>query len=182
MVEYLRGRVVGAGASWIVLEAGGVGMRVRVHAPARFARLKGREVLLPVWLEFSPRRLALYGFLDAAERGRFETLVAIPGIGPATALKLLPAWDALSAQRASHVPVVPGVGPAKTARIAKWLARRGGIRPEDAAKRDPEVIRALRVLGLSAVEARERARKASARAPGASVEELVRLATSRKGG
>lgn len=179
MVEYLRGRVTGIGAGWIVFEAGGAGLRVRVHDPARFGKLRGRAVVLPAWLEYGPRRLDLYGFIDARERERFESLVAIPGIGPATALRLLPAWDALAAPGGGVVPAIPGVGPAKTARIAKWLARRGGARTGGGAHTQDEAVRALRALGMGAAEARARAAAAAARAPGAGVEELVRLATAR---
>ncbi|MEK7477331.1 MAG: OB-fold domain-containing protein [Candidatus Coatesbacteria bacterium] len=181
MVEFLRGRIVGTGAGWIVFDTGGVGLRVRVHEPARFRRLAGREIRLPVWLEVSPRRLELFGFLDDTERERFEVLIVIPGIGPVTALKLLPAWDTLANPSQARVPEIPGVGPAKTARIAKWLARRAGVRPAVAAKGEAELVKALRALGLPAAEAKERAVQAVAKAPAGTLEEWVRLATSRSG-
>ncbi len=181
MVEYLRGRVSRVGEGHVVLETGGVGLRLRVHDAGRFRRLVGRDVLVPAWLEFSPRRLELYGFLDGAERERFVILLGIPGIGPATALKLLPAWDSLAGQKGGVVPDIPGVGPAKRNRMARWLARRGGLKPVDAVREEAEVARALRVLGMGAAEARERAARAVAKSPGGSIEELVRIATAKAG-
>ena len=183
MVEYLRGRIVRLGEGHVVLEAGGgLGLRLRVHDPGRFRRLMGRFVLLPAWLEFSPRRLELYGFIDSRERMRFAALLGIPGIGPATALKLLPAWDALAGRgQGGAVPDVAGVGPAKRDRIARWLARRGGVKPAGASRNAAEVVRALRALGMGAAEARLRAARALERSPGGSVEALVRIAAAKAG-
>jgi len=181
VVEYLRGRVTRLGDGHIVFDAGGLGLRLRVHDSGRFRRLTGRTVVLPAWLDFSPRRIELYGFLDEEERKRFATLAGIPGIGPATALKLIPAWDALAGRKGGAVPDIQGVGPAKRSRIAKWLARRGGMKPADAVRGEAEVVGALRALGMGAAEARLRAARAVARSPGGSIEALIRIATAKAG-
>jgi Holliday junction DNA helicase RuvA len=179
VVEYLRGRVTAVGDGHVVVEAGGVGFRLRVHDAARFRRFTGRDTVIPAWLQFTPRRVELFGFLDEVERGRFEVLVGIPGIGPATALRLLPAWDALAGGLGAVMPEIPGVGPGKRARIGKWLARRAGVMPGKAATNLSELVRALRGLGMTAAEARERGTRAAARAPGATLEALLKLATAK---
>ena len=165
----------------LVVEAGGLGLRLRVADEKPFLRLIGRRVSLPAWLEFSPRRLALYGFADTAERDRFTALLGIPGVGAATALKLLPSWDALTRAPGAEVPEISGIGPAKRARIARWLARREGGTPGPTGAPSPlvrEVASALVGLGIPVGEARERAARALERHPRAALEELVRRAVS----
>lgn len=176
MLEFVTGRVVSADAGSVVVDAGGLGLRLRVHDGARFRRLVGRRVTLPAWIDLHPRRVVLFGFPDAAERTRFAALVGIPGVGAVTALKLLPAWDALTRPRGGAVPDLPGVGPATRAKIARWLARDG--RPAAATAEARDVASALAGLGLPAAEARDRAARVVARHPDAPLDELVRRAVS----
>ena len=181
MVEFVKGRLVRAAGGVVVVEAGGLGLRLRVHDEKRFLRFVGRRVSLPAWLAFSPRRLELYGFADAGERDRFTALLGIPGVGAATALKLLPAWDALVAAKGAEVPDLPGIGPAKRARIARWLARREGGKRGPAGHPSPEardIAGALVGLGIAPVEARDRAARVLERHPQAPLEDLIRRAVS----
>jgi Holliday junction DNA helicase RuvA len=177
VIEHLAGRLLAWRPDSLLVEVGGVGLRVRVSDGRRFAKRAGRRITLPVWLELHPRRAALFGFLDAEERSRFVSLVAIPGIGSATALKLLPHYAALAAGAA--VPDVPGLGPARRARLARALRR--GAAPTDGGAVVRDVARALRALGLSSAEARARAAEAAARRPGAPLEALIRAAVGRHG-
>ena len=173
MIEYLRGKLVRVDPNGLVVEAAGLGLVVRVDAPARFAVQVGKIITLPAWLDIHSRGVRLYGFISAEERARFEKLLGIPGVGAGTALKLLPAFAALTAREA-HLPEIPGIGPAKRARIARWLAK--GSNPPAQAPVEAELRMALEGLGLTPAEARTRATRVAAKAAGASLETLVRMA------
>jgi len=174
VIEHVRGRLLAVEDGAIVLEAGGLGLRLRVASAAPFAGRVGRTLLVPAWLEVHRRGAALFGFADAAERGRFAGLIALPGIGAATALRLLAVYDRLLADPDAPLPELRGVGPAKRARVARWLRREP---PAPAAAPAPaELVQALRALGLSAAQARTRAAAAAARHPAAPLEQLVRAA------
>ena len=173
MIESVRGRVTTVDADGLVFEAAGLGLRVKVHDPERFRRFAGKEMTLPVHLDIQARSVRLFGFLTPEERGQFERLIAIPGVGAGTALKLLPAYAALTGTHA-HLPAIPGIGPSMRTKIARWLARKGGAPAADPV--EVELRSALEGLGLSPAEAKRRAAKVAARAEGASLEALVRMA------
>ncbi len=182
MIEFLRGRVVRADDDAVIVDCGGLGLRARVRDGKRFAGLVGRDAELPAWLAFRPRGADLFAFIDAAERNQFVELIAIPGVGATTALRLLPHHAALTSADAT-VPEIPGVGPAIRAKVARWVRRRmaapkGGTRPSAGDLRP--LVAALRALGMPAAEAKARAESALAHRPGAPVEDLIRLAVGRK--
>ncbi len=177
MIEYVTGTLVSADDDGVVLEAAGLGLRLRVHEPARFRAMIGTRVTLPVRLDIQARAVRLVGFRDAAERAKFDRLHAIPGVGAVTALRLLPAYDELTGA-AKSLPAIPGVGPAMRAKIARWLARTGGA-PVAPASVETELRTALEALGLSPAEAKTRAARVVAKAGNADLEALVRMAVRR---
>ncbi|MEK7766032.1 MAG: hypothetical protein AAB368_07315 [bacterium] len=177
MIEHVRGRLLAARDGAIVLDAGGLGLRLRVASAEPFAGRVGRVLTVPAWLEIHRRGAALFGFATARERERFAALVALPGIGAATALKLLPWLDRLTADPSRPLPELKGIGPAKLARLARLFRKEGAPRPGASGPR--ERGEALRALGLPAGEARARAARTAARHPEASIEELVRFAVRR---
>lgn len=173
MIEYLKGRLESVDADGLVIDAAGLGLRVRVHDPERFRSQEGTVVILPVILDIQARAVRLFGFKSSEEREQFEVLHAIPGVGAGTALKLLPAYAALTAKDA-HLPAIAGIGPAMRAKISRWLVRHGGA--SASAPIEAELRSALEGLGLSPAEARTRAARVAAKAAGADLAALVRMA------
>lgn len=175
MIDHIRGKLLSVSRNDIVIDCSGLGLRAGVHDGSRFKKHVGRTVVLPAWLEYSPRRLQLYCFLNEGERERFTVLVSIPGIGPATALRMLVHYEKLAA--GGSVPRIPGLGPAKQARVARWLKRRGKTPSSPEIARD--LKEGLKSLGFDGARAAKAAEKALAAAPMAGLEELLRLAVKR---
>ncbi len=172
MLDHIRGKIAGTEEGTVILDCGGLGLRINVLDAATYARMAGKRTTIPVWLDVQPRRLTIYGFPTKEDRTRFLSLMQIPGIGPAMAMRLVPGWEALL--RGDPFPDIPGLGPGRRTRVANWLRKRQKAAPADRLERD--LVQALRRLGLPAEEAKVRATRALAKAPGAGLEKLLRLA------
>ena len=178
MLEYLKGRLKQVGRGEVVLEVGGAEILIRIPTSSRYAKRLGQLVTVYTVLDIQVRRWTVYGFGSPKERKSFEELWKIPGIGAATALKLLPHRNALRDGRPAVLPELPGVGPAKRKRLLRWFRRGQG---EEGANHEAvrELRAALKALGLHPKEAQAQAVRTLARNPGVSLEQLVRLAVKR---
>ncbi|GAB4503981.1 MAG: Holliday junction branch migration protein RuvA [Anaerolineales bacterium] len=186
MIATLRGEVAQAEDNALVVEVGGVGLRVFVPVPLR-GRLKvGEVVFLYTHLVVRETELSLYGFEAQAERDLFALLLGVDGVGPKVALSVLSTLTIEAVQRAvfSEEPEllgrVPGVGKKTAQKIVLYLHDR--LQPADALKAvaamsdtDSEVLAALTALGYSVVEAQAAIQSLPKDAPG-EVEERLRLA------
>jgi len=164
MIATLRGEVSQIEENALVLEVGGVGLRVFVPAPLR-ARLKiGEAILLYTHLVVRQDALILYGFESQADRELFNILLGVDGVGPKVALSVLSSMTLDSIQRAVFADEgdvlsrVPGVGKKTAQKMALHLKDK--LKPTDALARvaamsdtDSEVLAALTALGYSVVEA-----------------------------
>lgn len=91
MITFLRGKLVEALPTQVVVEVQGVGYEVLVPLSS-YDRLPapGTEVLLLTHLAIREDAHLLYGFLTAAERDLFRLLIhTVSGIGPKIALGVL---------------------------------------------------------------------------------------------
>jgi len=177
MLDYLRGRLAGADETSVTVDVNGIGIRVRVADPESYTGLAGREIRIYTAIDVQPRRWTVYGFRNPDERRDFTALWRIPGIGPGTAMKLLPHADKIRSEGAGGIPDLPGIGPSKRSRLLKWLKAEDHATGENAVR---ELAAALVALGIPPNEARARAARTTAGHPGASLEKLVRLAVRRK--
>jgi Holliday junction DNA helicase RuvA len=106
--------------------------------------------------------MVLYGFGSADERGLFDHLISVSGVGPKVALAILSVLTPDALRRAvtsgdvAALTLVPGVGKKVAGRIILDLKDRIGAGGE-AATSGPlaEVREALLALGLTAQEARD---------------------------
>ncbi len=162
MIGFLRGQLVEKAGTRVVLDVGGVGYEVLVPTSTA-GRLPpvGREGRLFTRLQVRDDQMALYGFSTAEERGIFDLLVGVNGVGPKMALAFLSALSpetfrrAVAAGDAGALTVVPGVGKKVAQRVVldlrDKLGGEGGVAEGPLA----EVREALLALGLSPQEARE---------------------------
>ncbi len=186
MIATLRGEVTQIEDNALVIEVGGVGLRVFVPAPLR-GRLKvGEVVLLYTHLVVREDALTLYGFESQSDRDLFNMLLGVDGVGPKVSLSVLSTLTLDVVQRAVFneesevLSRVPGVGKKTAQKIVLYLHDR--LRPADAlakvaalSDKDSEVLAALTALGYSVVEAQTAIQSLPKDAPD-DVEERLRLA------
>jgi Holliday junction DNA helicase RuvA len=164
MIATLRGEIAQIEESALILEVGGVGLRVFVPAPVR-AKLKvGETGFLFTHLVVREDALTLYGFESQADRDLFTMLLGVDGVGPKVALSVLSSMTLDAVQRAVFTEEgelfsrVPGVGKKTAQKIVLHLKDK--LKPTDGLSRlsamsdaDSEVLAALTALGYSVVEA-----------------------------
>ncbi|MEW6286918.1 MAG: Holliday junction branch migration protein RuvA [Chloroflexota bacterium] len=186
MIATLRGEVTQIEDNALILEVGGVGLRVFVPAPLRTKLKAGEAAFLFTHLIVREDALTLYGFESQADRELFTILLGVDGVGPKVALNVLSTMTldavqrAVFADEADLLSRVPGVGKKTAQKMALHLKDK--LKPTDALARvaamsdkDSEVLAALTALGYSVVEAQAAIQSIPKDAPD-DVEERLRLA------
>src|SRR5689334_6973595 len=164
MIATLRGEITQIEDAALILEVGGVGLRVAVPAPLRGRMRVGEVLLLYTHLVVRADALTLYGFESQAERELFNILLGVDGVGLKVSMSVLSTMTSDSIQRAVFADVadvlsrVPGVGKKTAQKMALHLKDK--LKPMDAlasmaamTDNDSEVLAALTALGYSVVEA-----------------------------
>ena len=186
MIATVRGEITQIEDNALIVEVGGVGLRVFAPAPLRDKFKPGEIVLLYTHLVVRETDLSLYGFESAADRALFNTLLGVDGVGPKVALSVLSTLSVDTVQRAVFndeadlFSRVPGVGKKTAQKIMLYLHDRlkptGGLQAVAAMSDvDSEVLAALTSLGYSVVEAQTALQSLGKDAP-QDVEERLRVA------
>jgi Holliday junction DNA helicase RuvA len=164
MIASIHGRLEAHGADWVVVDVGGVSLRVFVPATA-ISRLPalGEPVRFLTHLYLREDVIALYGFLSADDLALFEQLIGVTGVGPKVAMTMLSAaptaslHQAIASENVDNLTKIPGIGKKLAARLilelrGKLTAPAGGVAaPITTAESD--VVDALLGLGYSLVDA-----------------------------
>ena len=201
MIGFLRGKLVEALPTQVVLEVNGVGYEALIPLSSYDKLpLPGQEVKLLTHLAVREDAHTLYGFMTAPERELFRLLIdTVSGIGPKIALNVLSGISVAAFRGAvansdiKALSQISGVGKKTAERIVVELKDKIGaagaweaasaqraMSPED--QRVNDGVLALMALGFKQVEAHDSIRKTQAQlGPQATVEDLVR-ACLRKGG
>ncbi|MEJ3405936.1 Holliday junction branch migration protein RuvA [Rathayibacter sp. YIM 133350] len=122
MISSLRGTVLSALGTLVVIEVGGVGFSVNVTPAEALAARTGSELRLHTTLIVREDALTLFGFATVEELAVFELLIGVTGVGPKSALGVLSALSPDEVARAVAVDddavfrKVSGIGP-KTAKL-----------------------------------------------------------------
>ncbi len=164
MIATVRGEISQIEDNAIILEVGGVGLRVFVPTPLRTKMKAGESLMLYTHLVVREDALVLYGFESQADRELFNTLLGVDGVGPKAALSVLSTMTldavqrAVFADEADVLSRVPGIGKKTAQKMALHLKDK--LKPADALARaasmsdtDGEVLAALTALGYSVIEA-----------------------------
>ena len=117
MIAHLRGTLLSKRPNQAVVEVGGVGYDVTISVPA-FTELPaaGKEVALHIHTHVREDVIALYGFLQLAEKHLFEKLITVSGIGPKLAITILSGMEAGGMAKAirgndvARLTQIPGIG------------------------------------------------------------------------
>lgn len=90
MIAHLRGVLLVKKPGLVVLEVGGVGYKVFIPLSTYYELDgEGSVVSFRVHTHVREDTIALYGFLTEIEEAIFERLIAVAGVGPSLALKIL---------------------------------------------------------------------------------------------
>ena len=162
MISSIRGIVLHIGEGTLTLEVGGIGLRIAITGSVHGAGPEvGKPFFLHTYLNVREDELSLYGFQSAEERGLFEVLLGVSGVGPKLALSMLSniSPDVLRTAVANNQPEiltrVPGIGKKTGEKIIFHLkdilaAPTVELRiPSDV---DTEVFGVLTSLGYSLIE------------------------------
>lgn len=186
MIDTLTGQIVTRRDDYVVLQVGGVGLRVYVPTSA-YGALEGRgqTITLYTYLQVREDALTLFGFVDQDERALFETLLTVSGIGPRLALAIVGTLslnqlsNAVASEQPELLTRVPGVGKKLAQKLVFELKDKlavdlaTGLAP--VSETDTDVIAALTSLGYSVVEAQAALQSIPRDAPD-DIQERVRLA------
>lgn len=194
MIAHLRGILLEKHPNQAVVEAQGVGYDVAIPI-STFTALPepGAEVRLKIHTVVREDAIQLFGFLTAQEKGLFEKLITVSGVGPKLALTVLSgiaAADLADVIRASDVQKltrVPGIGKKTAERIVLELRDKIDDSPRRAAglpgapavilsQEEADVVSALVNLGAQRAAAETAARRAAQELAGKGFEEVFRRA------
>jgi len=163
VIVSLRGVVQHIGDDELILEVGGVGLRVAVpRSVLQDMPEVGQPLFLLTHLVVRESSLSLFGFSTTEQKELFELLIQVRGIGPRLALAVLShlSPDVLRSAVARDQPEVlarvPGVGRKTGQKIIFHLKDRLATPLEDIgvpSEVDTEVLSVLTELGYSLVEA-----------------------------
>jgi len=165
MIASLQGIVDAISADSMVVNVGGIGLKVNVPTSVLSeGGVIGREIKLFTHLHVREDELTLYGFAGADDLRLFETLLTVSGLGPRTALGMLSAMSsgdlsmAIATASVEMLTSIPGIGRKTADRLILELRDKvGALAAASPAARltqeNADVVSALTSLGYSVQEA-----------------------------
>jgi len=202
MIAFLRGKLMEALPTQVIVDVQGVGYEVLIPLSS-YDKLPapGSEVTLLTHLAIREDAHVLYGFLSPAERDLFRLLInTVSGIGPKIALNVLSGMTpvafrgAVSNGDVRALSRLPGVGKKtaerivvelrdKVGAIGAWEAASAGRALSQEDQKVNDAVLALMALGFKQVEAHDAVRGAMAvLGTACSVEDLVRACLKKSAG
>jgi len=163
MIFSIEGTIQLKALSYVVVEAHGVGYRVRIGAETlKNLPAQGQKTKIFTSLYQRENDIELYGFSAIAEMEFFEVLNTVSGIGPKSALSILNIAPLDTLKRAiatgqiEYLTKVSGIGKKTAQRIVIDLKEKlGATTGGEELGEDEDVLHALQALGYSAKEARD---------------------------
>ena len=166
MISHLRGTIIEITEKYIVLDVQGIGYKVFCSTDTLAGLREGIEASLSTYLAVREDALDLYGFISNEEKGFFEMLISVSGIGPKGALGILGQTSVETLKQAigtgdtSYLTKVSGIGRKTAEKVV--LELRDKLRAHVTMKEGPgslrsesDVVEALKSLGYSPNEARD---------------------------
>lgn len=127
MIAKLKGVIDAVDTDSAIVDVGGVGYLVSASARTLRDLVVGAPAVVLVETIVREDAIALYGFLEAAERDWFRILTTVQGVGARVALSILSTLSpdeiarAIAAQDRATLSRPAGVGPKLAARLATEL-------------------------------------------------------------
>lgn len=138
MYSYLKGIIIEAHTSFIILEVNGIGYKILIPIHL-FGKLPSAGHSCFVYTSYITREfnVTLYGFLRKEERDVFEILQNVSGVGPKMALNLIGHLEISNLYQAIHhdsidiLCKVPGIGKKTAERLIIELRDKLQFIPEE---------------------------------------------------
>jgi len=188
MIDQISGKIISINDNYVVLEVGGLGIKVNISANFASKLVNEDLITLVTYLNVREDALDLYGFKNDSERNLFLMLISISGIGPKLAVSILSGveLDELKLNILSgdikSLTSIPGVG-AKTAKriiielkdkLSKTTTTELGFEDDFASKISKDVLSALVGLGYSESMATEVIKRINPAKSDKSIESLIK--------
>ncbi len=138
MIGYLEGTIHDLAPDRVIIMAAGVGYIVNIPLSTYYKLEASKTASLQIHTHVREDALALYGFSTREEKGAFEKLIAISGIGPRLAQVILSGIDVYELAQAvakgdvRRLSSIPGVGKKTSERLCLELRDKlvFGVPPE----------------------------------------------------
>ncbi len=127
MIASVAGTVEAVALDSVVVDVGGIGLRVHVTPGTAGSLRSGTPARLATSLVVREDSLTLFGFADDDERGLFELVQTVTGVGPRLALAVLAVHSpnafrlAIGAGDLAALTKIPGVGKKSAERLVLEL-------------------------------------------------------------
>lgn len=193
MISYIKGKLVHKEPGFALIEANGIGYHIKISLQT-YTQL-GESELCTLLTHFHVREDAqlLYGFKTEEERGIFQLLISISGVGSNTALVILSSMspaelqDVILREDARTIQSVKGIGAKTAQRIILELKDKIGkvdlgndlgsqISMSSNNKVREEALTALITLGIAKAPAEKTIDRLLKKTPDAEVEQLIKSA------
>lgn len=190
MYEYIKGVLIEATPSCVVIECGGIGYMIHVSLNTYSKIVSVKEVLLFIHQIVREDAHLLYGFYTKEERSLFRSLISVSGIGANTANVMLSSMNvddiigAIMTDNVDAIKSVKGIGIKTAQRVIIELKDKVGKDGESAeglligqtGTLKEEATAALVMLGFVRAQVVKTVDKILASGKVATVEELIKLA------
>lgn len=188
MIDQISGKIISINDNYVVLEVGGLGIKVNISANFASKLVNEDLITLVTYLNVREDALDLYGFKNDSERNLFLMLISISGIGPKLAVSILSGveLDELKLNILSgdikSLTSIPGVG-AKTAKriiielkdkLSKTTTTELGFEDDYSSNISKDVLSALVGLGYSESMATEVIKRINPAKSNKSIESLIK--------
>jgi holliday junction DNA helicase RuvA len=89
MIAYIDGKLALKEATYVIIEAGGLGYQIKISLNTYSALKEGERCKLHTYLHIKEDGHTLFGFHEINEKNVFLNLISISGVGPGTAMMVL---------------------------------------------------------------------------------------------
>lgn len=189
MIGYLSGKIISSKPTRITLDVNGVGYVVNISINTFEKISEKSSVSLFIYTSVKEDSISLFGFYSESEKGMFELLISVNGIGPKLALGILSGIQVDELKQAiisgdiSRIVSIPGIGRKTAERLVLELKSKVDSVAEDDKEKVPssiknEAIAALMTLGYSPKQAEKSVKDVLAAEPKATLEDLIKKALS----
>jgi Holliday junction DNA helicase RuvA len=195
LIAYLEGKLIEKNPTHLILEVNGVGysINIPVSSYANIGEID-QTVKVLTYQYVREDELKLYGFASRQEKGLFELLISVNGVGPRVALGILSSISVEDFQRSvlgedlDVLTHISGVGKKTAQRLIVELKEKLGkvdlgvekgveVKERVGAPVEEEAVLALVSLGYNKLDARKAIRKANSESEESMpIEELIKRA------